>query len=73
MWRENSYENKLVWVLVVLVIMVLALTALWLYQSNLVTFGLKHTNTDDCPDDGTTVITRDQSFDGKCANPITNN
>lgn len=67
MWRENSYENKMAWVFIALVIMVVALTALWLYQSNIVTFGLKHLKSNDCPSDGTAVISRDKnSFDSKC-------
>ena len=67
MWRENSYENKMAWVFIVLVMMVIALTALWLYQSNIVTFGLKHAKSNDCPNDGTAVISRDNnSFASKC-------
>lgn len=64
MWRQNSYENKLSWILVVLVIMVVALTALWLYQANLVTFGLKHSSAgDNCSD----LNQPDQYISGKCA------
>lgn len=64
MWRQNGYENKLSWVLVILVIMVVSLTALWLYQSNLVTFGLKHSKSNDnCSD----VNQPGQYINGKCA------
>ncbi|HVX48023.1 MAG TPA: hypothetical protein VHA05_01565 [Candidatus Saccharimonadales bacterium] len=67
MWRENNYENKMAWVFIVLVILVIALTALWLYQSNIVTFGLKHLKSNDCPGDGTAVIASDHNtFDRKC-------
>ena len=53
----------MVWVLIALVIAVITLTVLWLYQSNLVTFGLKHSGSIDCTDP---VQSTQHLTDGKC-------
>jgi len=49
MWRNAGYENKLVWVIITIVMLVVAGGAVWLYQANLVTFGLRNLNAAGCP------------------------
>jgi hypothetical protein len=74
MWQSAGYENKLVWVIVIGVMVALAATAIWLYQINLVTFGLKHLNAAGCPGDEVSIQPRDGNiFDKRCIKPSGNN
>jgi hypothetical protein len=55
MWQQSKYENKLVGAVIFIVIIVLAVVAVRLYQTNIVTFGLKHLNAAGCPGDESAI------------------
>jgi len=67
MRRNAGYENKLVWIIITVVIMAVAATAVWLYQANLVTFGLKQLNVAGCPGNKASVSPYNgNKWDKKC-------